>query len=274
MKGTRVRIGIGVAVFVVFSSIVYIIYAAVSLNDRVAAAYESAYQESYAQSYEPRYEEGYEEQYPAGYDEGYERGLEDGYTRGYDEGHQDGLEDGREQGYDPGYESGIAEGRKQGYDEGYASGMAVGRERGYGEGYPSGVEAGHSDGLATQVDLSNPTYMELLNFLSRDRTDSKPYIVGEYICTDFSAEVNNNAEGEGIRCALVYIEYADEDEPGHAVVAFETTDRGLIFIEPQSDSIVNAAIGKRWYQCIVPKPGYFYLPPDYDDTIEEIEIIW
>jgi len=58
MKGTRVRIGIGVAALVIFCSIVYVIYAAVSLNDRVAAAYDSAYQESYDQSYEPRYQEG------------------------------------------------------------------------------------------------------------------------------------------------------------------------------------------------------------------------
>jgi hypothetical protein len=274
MRGIRVRIGIGIAVLVIFSSIVYVIYAAVSLNGRVLAAYESAYQESYEQSYENGYEEGYEEQYPAGYDEGYESGLADGHTRGYDEGYEGGLADGRDQGYDLGYESGMAEGRKRGYDEGYASGMAVGRERGYGEGYPTGVEAGHSDGLATQVDLSNPTYMELLNFLSRDRTDTKPYIVGDYVCTDFSTDVNNNAEVEGIRCAFVHIDYADEDTLGHAIVAFETTDRGLVFIEPQSDSIVNAAIGKRWYLCIVLEPGYFYLPPDYDDTIVEIEIIW
>jgi len=152
--------------------------------------------------------------------------------------------------------------------------MAVGRERGYGEGYPGGVEAGHSDGLATQVDLSKPTYTELLGFLSRDRTDTKPYITGSYVCSDFSADVNNNAEGEGIRCALVHLDYADEDTPGHAIVAFETTDRGLVFIEPQSDEIVEPVVGRRFYLCIVPKPGYFYLPPDYDDTIEEIEIIW
>ena len=81
----------------------------------------------------------------------------------------------------------------------------------------------------------------------------------------------NNAEADGIRCAYVRLGFP---ALGHAIVAFQTTDRGLVFVEPQSDEIANPVVGRRWYQCVVPEPGYFYLPPSYDDTIEEIQVIW
>ena len=37
---------------------------------------------------------------------------------------------------------------------------------------------------------------------------------------------------------------------------------------------VVPAIGKRFYECIIAGEGYFYPEPDYDDTIEEILVIW
>ncbi|GAH96243.1 unnamed protein product, partial [marine sediment metagenome] len=81
------------------------------------------------------------------------------------------------------------------YNKGYYKGLD--------EGYQSGLEIGYKEGLPTDVVLRNPTYKELMDFLARDKTDLKPRIMGEYVCEDFSAEVNNNAELEGIRAAFV-----------------------------------------------------------------------
>jgi len=46
---------------------------------------------------------------------------------------------------------------------------------------------------------------------------------------------------------------------GHAIVAFDTTDRGLIFVEPQTDKI---------HEDLDAGDSY------WDETIEEIDIYW
>jgi hypothetical protein len=128
-----------------------------------------------------------------------------------------------------------------------------------------GLVAGHG------YTMKDPTYKEMMDFIRKDKTDSKQYVEGEYICEDFAMDVCNNADEEGIRCAYVTIHYPDG---GHAIVAFNTIDRGLIYIEPQSDELVNPVVGKHYYKCVIPEPGYYHEEPAYDDTIEKILVIW
>jgi hypothetical protein len=83
--------------------------------------------------------------------------------------------------------------------------------------------------------------------------------------------VCNNAETEGLRCAFVEIRYPDG---GHSIIAFDTIDEGLVFFEPQSDEIVKSIVGRRFYKCIEPAPGYYYEKPSFDDTIMDILAVW
>ena len=112
--------------------------------------------------------------------------------------------------------------------------------------------------------LSDPTYLQMKNFMANDKTDLNKYDVDTYNCQNYSADVIANAAKLKIRCAFVSI---DEESSGHAIIAFYTTDRGIIYIEPQSDEEVNLQVGRRYYQCIIPEPGYYYTPPRYDDTV-------
>lgn len=88
--------------------------------------------------------------------------------------------------------------------------------------------------LINNPNATNPTYAELLAFLERDETDKFPYILGPptnaYVCADFARDVHNNAEAAGIRAAWVGIDIEGQTE-GHALNAFETTDRGLVYID-------------------------------------------
>ena len=124
---------------------------------------------------------------------------------------------------------------------------------------------------ADTLHLHDPTLEEALDFLKRDRTDDNEYIEDEYVCSHFAADINNNAEKQGIRCALVELRFPDS---GHAVVAFDTTDEGMVFFEPLNDDRVRPVIGKRYYRCVEPKPGYVYEKPSFNDTIEDIVVIW
>ena len=151
----------------------------------------------------------------------------------------------------------------------FASGVGgyiLGYDAGEKEGYQTGYEAGVQEGVGSGYTLRNPTYREMKRFLARDETDSNPYIDDEYVCSDFAADVNNNAEAEGIRCALVEIKFLNGY--GHMLVAFNTVDRGLIFIEAQYDDEVEVIIGAAYSQ------SNNYQKPEYDDTITRYLIAW
>jgi hypothetical protein len=124
----------------------------------------------------------------------------------------------------------------------YDSGFNIGKEVGYQTGFKAAMDTVQKQ---TEIKLHNPTYKEMKDFLAQDPTNKLPYKSNERICTDFAAEVNNNAKKLGINCAIVYILYG---ETGHSIVAFQTTDRGLIFIEPQFDDEVSLIIGKSYSQ--------------------------
>jgi hypothetical protein len=94
---------------------------------------------------------------------------------------------------------------------------------------------------------TDPTFAQLESFLLADKTDQNTYVPGEYVCADFARDVYNNAEKAGIRTAFVGIEFTG-NSPGHALNAFMTTDKGLVFIDctgqeaPQGGSVDNDKI--------------------------------
>ena len=76
----------------------------------------------------------------------------------------------------------------------------------------------------------NPTWEELVRFLNLDDTDKGAYGFGLWVCAEFANELHDNAERAGIKAAWVAVEFVGDDE-GHAFNAFETTDRGLVFVD-------------------------------------------
>ncbi len=161
------------------------------------------------------------------------------------------------------------------YDEGYARNYTAGYREAYGKayskGYVKGLEISEAVGAhattGSLVKLHILDYKELKAFLAEDRTDSNEYISGEYSCFDFAAALNNSAEAYGIRAAYVSIR---SEKWAHALVAFDTVDRGVVFIEPQSDREVELVIGKPypWWMSGASSPIHTANP------VEEIRIIW
>lgn len=101
-----------------------------------------------------------------------------------------------------------------------------------------------SVGTSSQaIALKNPTFQELRTFILRDSTDRNEFILNQYECRHFATEVNNNAEAEGLRCAFVLLCY---DRGQHAVIAFDTTATGLVYIEPQTDARIHPKVGGQY----------------------------
>ncbi len=118
---------------------------------------------------------------------------------------------------------------------------------GYDVGYVQGVE----DGAGSGWYIRDPTYAEAIAFINSDRTDENEF-TDDYVCYDFTADFNANAFQMGYRCGFVYIEFPHS---AHAIACFNTTDRGLIYVEPQTDEIVYVAVGRIYSGDLIVKMG-------------------
>jgi hypothetical protein len=187
-----------------------------------------------------RYSEGETRGYQVGHAEGYEKGYDKGNSVGYDSGLDAGFQEGFRIGNVTGYEEGFFIGVYQGNESGYMLGYDVGRNETYDEAYLKGVK----DGAGRGYTIRDPTYGEVTQFLQDDKTDQIEYDPDNFTCINFASRLKTNAFNEGFRCFYVNLKYYYNT--GHAIVAFNTTDSGFIFIEPQLDEEVIVERGKSY----------------------------
>ena len=88
--------------------------------------------------------------------------------------------------------------------------------------------------------IVQPSYSDVLAFVEEDDTDKQRYISDNYtfICTDFTDRFISNFLKKGFfSCeAIIYL----PENSSHSLVAINTTDKGLIFIEPQKDKVITS----------------------------------
>ena len=88
--------------------------------------------------------------------------------------------------------------------------------------------------------IVQPSYSDVLAFVEEDDTDKQRYIGDNYtfICTDFADRFIGNFLKKGFfSCeAIIYL----PENSSHSLVAINTTDKGLIFIEPQKDKVITS----------------------------------
>jgi hypothetical protein len=99
--------------------------------------------------------------------------------------------------------------------------------------------------FVSSATLRNPTYFEAQHFVSTDRTDNHPYVEGSYTCANFASDFRRNAQSAGYECGYVFVYFPDEQS--HVLNCFNTTDNGLVFVEPQWDKFVNVTVGKPYF---------------------------
>src|SRR5271157_5266458 len=133
------------------------------------------------------------------------------------------------------------------------------------EAYPGGSTVQ----ITVYRDVSDPSYNQLTNFLYSDNTVDDTYIPGSYVCVNFAVHLYENAESHGIRGHLIDIGL--DNSPGHMIDAFDTTDRGIIYIDatgntveqkmrgsPSIPTTVNVAVGQNYIaQYLFPSGGWY-----------------
>ncbi len=99
--------------------------------------------------------------------------------------------------------------------------------------------------------LKNPTWQEHINFLNEDKTDTLIYKAGEFDCSGFAITLRDHAIAQDFRCAYVEVEFTSG--VGHALTAFQTVDKGLVYVDvvgsegkTGSDKIAYVEVGKEY----------------------------
>jgi len=96
--------------------------------------------------------------------------------------------------------------------------------------------------LVTGVSPGNPTYFEVQQFVASDKTCIHQYIDGSYTCANFAADFRNNALRAGYECGYAFVYFPGDQS--HVLNCFNTTDKGLVFVEPQWGKFVTITVGK------------------------------
>jgi hypothetical protein len=113
--------------------------------------------------------------------------------------------------------------------------------------------------------VRDPTYFEAQQFVASDKTASHQYVNGSYTCANFANDFRSNALRAGYECGIVFLYFPDN--ACHALNCFNTTDKGLVFVEPQLDKFVNVTVGKTYQAETV-------LPPFYNGTVMWYYVDW
>lgn len=150
------------------------------------------------------------------------------------------------------YSDGYAHGFETGYSLGYNSGHVGQAKIEYNEQpnieseFSSSEEVFDNQSIASTtqfIELKNPTLEEVKDFITRDPTNRNKWVRNSYECRHFATDVCNDARDAGLNCAFVLLSY---DHGQHAVVAFDTVDKGLVYIEPQTNMVIYPEIGGRY----------------------------
>jgi len=125
----------------------------------------------------------------------------------------------------------------------------------------------------------NVTYDEVVGFILSDPTDQVPYGDDRYICIDYAVAVHDDAERRNITAGLVTCDVGGRP---HALNVFNTTDRGLVYIDCTGaaadapahsyDKIVQID-GRYRAEPVVDIAPYHYISDD-DDTVTNVHVYW
>ncbi len=121
--------------------------------------------------------------------------------------------------------------------------------------------------IVENTSAKDPTWQQLVDFLNTDQTDSRKYVLKEYVCTGFTEDLHNNAEAFGIRSSLVFVRFEDS-EIGHSLNAFNTVDRGLVFID---NTGVSGFTNRSWDRVAYLRIGELYGAITIDAALESFE---
>jgi len=111
--------------------------------------------------------------------------------------------------------------------------------------------------MGNKYSLHDPIYDDVTSFIKSDKSN------------DLTTEIEN-AKNQGIQCAYVLIQLSASSEGVYILIGFNTTDKGMVYFEPETDYRVRPIIGYSYVECVEGRPYY----STDDDTIINILVVW
>ena len=135
--------------------------------------------------------------------------------------------------------------------------------------------------LSRNSEAKDVTWAQLEQFLRSDQTDRIRYNDSTFVCGDFAETLFNNAEQAGIRAGYVVIDFAP-GTPGHACNAFQTTDKGIIYIDDtgtstgtvNADKTVDIAVGKSYCPVSLFSNAGQQFTWECVGTVSHFDVVW
>lgn len=138
------------------------------------------------------------------------------------------------------------------------------------------------------INAKDCTYEDLLIFLKEDLTDKMVLQENDVLnsCERYTLVLHDNAEKFGIRCGYAIVTFVEIDEVygrfGHALCAFNTLDRGIIFIDDTFSPNVDVDRDSMFDKTGEVVVGQKYAPNRlFDDrkyktmgTVESVDVYW
>jgi hypothetical protein len=78
------------------------------------------------------------------------------------------------------------------------------------------------------------SWSEINEFVTNDDTNELPYRFPEWVCWEYSLQLHDRAESNGIRAGVVVLDLQNIDgthNPGHVLNIFATSDHGLVYVD-------------------------------------------
>ena len=111
----------------------------------------------------------------------------------------------------------------------------------------------------------------MIMFLNNDTSDMADYVSPDYTCGDFAVHLHDDAEAQGIRCGIVGVALnvsgytgldaryvipsqlgaGNDSDTGHGFTVFNTTDRGLVYIDATGVTSEEKAQGRQPHYMVV-----------------------
>jgi len=106
-------------------------------------------------------------------------------------------------------------------------------------------QASTGDNNTEVIVLHKATYQQVIDFLATDNTDAYTYSLKDFDCTDFAIQLRTDAIKDNIECGVAILSLENPDgelaEYDHAINVFDTSDKGLVYVEPQADGTFDIA---------------------------------
>ncbi|MFC2051063.1 hypothetical protein ACFLTN_07835 [Chloroflexota bacterium] len=121
--------------------------------------------------------------------------------------------------------------------------------------------------LVNNPNARDVSFAELKSFLLQDDTDEEAYVEGVRTCGNFAEKLHNNAEEAEIRSAFVALNFSGDSESPHALNAFQTADRGLVYVDCIGEGLEQVT-SEEWlfeegYACENDKVAYIEVGKEY-----------